>query len=240
MTIFNTNRADIKFDNSALRLVVGNGATPPLNTNGITITRTGQVGIGQADNFGNVRLTVDATGSITNALFVKTDNPNGVGILAGNTAAGGSAAFFDGNVGVNGTIGFVLMPTSGGITSLCLNSRFQIAVCSSSLRYKKDLQPFSNGMNFINQLHPIAYKWKADDQPDTGFGAEDVAKINPLFVTYNQKGEVEGVKYDRLSVLFVNAFKEQQAQIEQQRRQIEELKKLICLEHSDAALCQER
>lgn len=49
---------------------------------------------------------------------------------------------------------------------------------------------------------------------DVGFGAEDVAKINPLFVTYNDKGEIEGVKYDRLSVVFVNGFKEQQAQIE--------------------------
>lgn len=58
---------------------------------------------------------------------------------------------------------------------------------------------------------------------DVGFGAEDVAKIDPRFVTYNDKGEVEGVKYDRLSVAFVNAFKEQQAQIESQQKQIEQL-----------------
>ena len=57
-----------------------------------------------------------------------------------------------------------------------------------------------------------------------GFGAEDVAKIDPLFVIYNPKGEIEGVRYDRLSVAFVNAVKEQQAQIEQQRSQIEALR----------------
>ncbi len=47
-----------------------------------------------------------------------------------------------------------------------------------------------------------------------------MAHINPLFVTFNAKGEVEGVKYDRLSVAFVNAFKEQQAQIETQAAQV--------------------
>lgn len=62
---------------------------------------------------------------------------------------------------------------------------------------------------------------------------------NPLFVTYNDKREVEGVKYDRLSVVFVNAFKEQQTQIEQQRVQIENLKKLVCRDHPRAAFCRD-
>jgi TolA-binding protein len=95
---------------------------------------------------------------------------------------------------------------------------------------------------------------------DVGFGAEDVARINPLFVTYNSNGEVEGVKYDRLSAAFVNAFKEQQSQIEQQQtrieqqqklnenqqrliesqqRQIDALKKLVCELKPTAEICKE-
>src|SRR6185436_20073398 len=35
-------------------------------------------------------------------------------------------------------------------------------------------------------------------------------------VTYNQKGEVEGVKYDRVAVVLLNAVNAQQAQIEKQ------------------------
>ena len=80
---------------------------------------------------------------------------------------------------------------------------------------------------------------------DLGFGAEDVAAVNPLLVNYNKDGQVEGVKYDRLSVLFVNAFKEQQKQIEVQDRQIErqqkqidELKTVVCALKPDAAVCQ--
>jgi len=59
---------------------------------------------------------------------------------------------------------------------------------------------------------------------DLGLGAEEVAAVEPLLVTYNSKGEVEGVKYDRIAVVLLNAVKEQQEQILQQTTQIAELK----------------
>ena len=133
--------------------------------------------------------------------------------------------------------------TAGG-SQLCRNASNQIANCSSSLRYKTNIVPYSSGLSFLKQLRPISFDWKQGGMKDIGFGAEDVAKIDPLFVTYNDKGEVEGVKYDRLSVAFVNAFKEQQAQIDQQQRQIqtqqqqlEALKALICAKNKRADFC---
>lgn len=59
------------------------------------------------------------------------------------------------------------------------------------------------------------------------------------------------MKYDRLSVAFVNAFKQQQTQIETQAKQIEEqraliqkqqqtldaLKQFICSQNASAAVC---
>jgi hypothetical protein len=67
-------------------------------------------------------------------------------------------------------------------------------------------------------------------------------------------GEVEGVKYDRVGVVSINAVKERQAQIEPQQKQIEkqraeieqlkeraaevdELKALICGQQPGAAFC---
>ncbi|MGE3467887.1 MAG: hypothetical protein AB7J13_13265, partial [Pyrinomonadaceae bacterium] len=61
-------------------------------------------------------------------------------------------------------------------------------------------------MSFINKLRPISFDWNDRGMKDVEFGAEDIAEIDDRFVTYNDKGEVEGVKYDRLSVAFVNAF----------------------------------
>jgi hypothetical protein len=140
-----------------------------------------------------------------------------------------------------------------GIDHLCRNFNNEVSSCSSSLRYKTNIAPFNSGFSLINQLRPISFDWKTGGMHDIGFGAEDVERINPLFVSYNSKGEVEGVKYDRLSVLFVNAFREQQAQIETQRsrieqqqrqldaqqRQIEGLRRLVCAQNPAAEVCKE-
>ena len=154
---------------------------------------------------------------------------------------------------------YMIIPTLGlnGNIPLCRDSFNIIASCaSSSLRYKTNVTPFGSGMDLVKQLKPIAYNWKHDGAVDLGFGAEDVAKVNPLLVIYDAKGQVEGVRYDRMSVVFVNAFKEQQQQIEAQQRrleaqqkQIEELKakagevdalkQLVCSQNKDAALCKE-
>ncbi len=91
----------------------------------------------------------------------------------------------------------------------------EIAICNfSSLRYKKNLAPFRGGMEILNRLRPISFTWKANGSRDFGLGAEGVAKVEPLLVTHNDKGEIEGVKYDRLNVVLINAVKEQQQQIE--------------------------
>jgi hypothetical protein len=65
-------------------------------------------------------------------------------------------------------------------------------------------------------LRPIAFTWKEGGARDLGLGAEDVAAVEPLLVTHNAKGEIEGVKYDRLSAVLINAIHQQQQQIQQQ------------------------
>jgi len=59
---------------------------------------------------------------------------------------------------------------------------------------------------------------------DLGLVAEEVAKIEPLLVTYKD-GRVEGVKYDRIGVVLVNVLKEQQEEIEKLRQELESEKK---------------
>ncbi len=80
-----------------------------------------------------------------------------------------------------------------------------------------------------------------------GLGAEAVAAIEPLLVTYNAAGEVEGVKYDRIGVVLLNAVKEQQTHIEAQQKQINEqqalienLRLLVCRHNAQAAVCKEK
>ena len=119
-----------------------------------------------------------------------------------------------------------------------------VTTCSSSLRYKTALQPFTGGLDMILRLKPTTFNWKATGERDVGLIAEEVADVEPLFTFKNSKGEIEGVKYANLSVVFINAFKEQQAQIEAQKEQIQKqqqqidaLRKLICTDRPNADVC---
>lgn len=114
-----------------------------------------------------------------------------------------------------------------------------LATCSSSLRYKTNVQTFKGGLEIINRLRPISFTWKQSGSPDIGLGAEEVEKVEPLLTFHNEKGEIEGVRYTQLSAVFINSFKEQQLQIQQQQSQIQQLlrtnqqmrKRLARLEH---------
>jgi hypothetical protein len=166
-----------------------------------------------------------------------------------NRPAGGTISFRENNsaqvvIEPGGVLAIKTLGPGPG-TTLCRNTTTgEIVFCSSSLRYKDHLASFTSGLDLINKLRPITFNWKQSGERDLGFAAEDVAAIEPLLVTYNDKGQIEGVKYDRLSVAFVNAFKEQQTQIQRQQdqiksqqNQIDALRKLICLDRPNADVC---
>ena len=182
--------------------------------------------------------------------FVHTDGTITVGSFVGGTGNGGYLGtksnhplhLFVNDGGPSLTInttGTVAINTLGiaGSLQLCRNVSNQVAPCSSSLRYKTNVASYTPGMSFVNRLQPISFDWKDGGMKDIGFGAEDVAKIDPRFAVFNEQGEVEGLKYDRLSVAFVNAFKEQQLQIDAQQKQIVVLTGLLCSMKPRAPIC---
>jgi Chaperone of endosialidase len=213
--------AKVSQSNSIVLGNINNGQGSPPDTN---------VGIGTtAPNF---RLTVKTATSSYG--MVHTDGTVTVGTFVGGSTGGGwigtrsnhSLSFFINDGGPAMTLetsGFLKLNNvdAGGQLQLCLGPTNRISFCSSSLRYKTALKDFKGGLNVVNRLRPITFDWKEGGMHDLGFGAEDVAAVEPLLVTRNDKGQVEGVKYDRISAVLVNAVKEQQEQIKQQREQID-------------------
>jgi trimeric autotransporter adhesin len=194
------------------------------NAAGTTNTTGGSnTAIGNDADVGDVDLT-NATAIGARSLVTANHS------LVLGSIAGINGAINDTKVGIGTTApldrlhvdGIIRVETLGaaGTTSLCRNTSEQISTCSSSLRYKTDIAPFSSGLNLVNRLRPISFTWKEGGMRDLGLGAEDVAAIEPLLATYNEKGEVEGVKYDRLAVVLLNAIKEQQSQIDEQSKQL--------------------
>ncbi|HZE70282.1 MAG TPA: tail fiber domain-containing protein [Pyrinomonadaceae bacterium] len=161
------------------------------NAAGGTVASFGGNGIFQIDapGFAGGRLTVLENGNVGIGTAVPPDKLYVVGNIVSALAAGGS-------------------------TQVCQNNLAQYSTCGSSLRYKQNISPFDSGLNLVKRLSPITFNWKQGGMKDLGLGAEDVEKVDPLLVTYNAKGEVEGVKYDRVAVVLINAVKEQQKEIE--------------------------
>jgi len=228
----------------------------------LNVTTAGRVGIGTLAPA--EKLTVQtATG---NYGLTHTDGTVTVGSFVGGSTGGGwfgtksnhPLSFFTNNgtpsisIDTSGLVYLPIMATQGG-APLCRNGP-AVAFCSSSLRYKTNIAHFLEGMSFVNKLQPISYDWKKDGEKDIGFGAEDIEKIDPRFVTYNNEGQVEGVKYDRIGVVLVNAVKEQQAQIEelkksninyktqidQQNRIIDSLIIAMCSTNPNVTVCKEK
>ncbi len=190
-------------------------------------------------------LGADSFFTTSNVIVLGTDLdtvqvPNNIKVF-GNTNIGN--LFASGNADIQGNL-HLLNLSLGGSTQVCRNASANLAVCSSSLRYKTNIAPYFGGLSLLNKLKPITFDWKDGGMHDLGFGAEDVEKVDKLLVIYNDSGQVEGVKYDRISAVLVNSIKEQQAQIEaqaeqikQQSAQIEALKQIVCAMNPAAAIC---
>ena len=117
---------------------------------------------------------------------------------------------------------------------------FAVTDCDSTAsasRYKTDAQPFTAGLEVVNRLNPYSFNWKDSGKPDFGLNAEEVAAIEPLLVTQTEKGEVEDVNTDALSAVFINAFKQQQEQIQGVRGRFDALKKLFCQNNPGSEFC---
>lgn len=151
----------------------------------------------------------------------------GAEVGTNNTVVLGRRAGQD-RVLIPGPLDLLSIP-GGGSGPLCTDV-VRVSHCSSSLRYKANVQPLASSLNVINRLRPVTFDWKGRDEHDLGLIAEEVAEIEPLLTFRNEKGEIEGVKYAQISAVLINAVKEQQAEIEQ-------LKKIVCADHPGAAVC---
>ena len=172
------------------------------------------------------------------------------------TAVGAGAIVTASNriqLGRNGTDTVSIGALTGATaTHVCINGTI-LANCTSSIRYKQNVRLFGGGLDLIRRLRPVTFDWKEREETDIGLIAEDVETVHPLLVTYNKDGDIQGVKYDQISVVLINAVKEQQAQIEYQakeiavqkeinlrlQKQVNLLTRIICKSNPSDEVCRE-
>ena len=126
--------------------------------------------------------------------------------------------------------GFVFRNNTNNVVGIdsAGNGRFEgdvIAYASSDRRYKDNLVTIGNATEKVKQLSGYEFTWNnkqtvyPENTKDIGVVAQEVEKVLPELVTTRESG-YKAVKYDKLTVLLIEAVKEQQ-------KQIEELKDLV-------------
>ena len=170
-------------------------------------------GYNSADGY--YALGANTTGSNNIAIgqyagYSVTTGSNNIDI--GNRAVGADSAIIRiGTQGINRAAyvaGISGVNVTGGAT-VVVNSSGQLGVVSSSLRYKEDVRSMGSVSDRLLALRPVTFRYKQADEkgqkPEQyGLIAEEVAKVMPELVVYNQKGQPETVAYQTLAPLLLN------------------------------------
>ena len=96
--------------------------------------------------------------------------------------------------------------------------------CQSDARLKKDIRPFGPVLEQLVQLHPVYFRWKAEELPELQLGsgesfgliAQDVEAVIPEMVTEG-RGGYKAVHYSMLPLMLLQALNEQENAIARQR-----------------------
>ena len=100
------------------------------------------------------------------------------------------------------------------------------------------LNDTASDLDKILQLKPAKFDYISGEKNQLGFIAQDVQTVIPEAISVNPVTNMLSIKTDSIIPYLVNAIQEQQKQIEDLKMQNKELKDLICLDHSDASVCQ--
>ena len=110
---------------------------------------------------------------------------------------------------------------------------------ASDKRLKTNIIPITNSLEKIQKLKPVEFDWLVNkDKHEYGLIAQEVEQVVPEIVVENKAlgetkkflNDLDGtdtfktVDYSKINVLLIDAVKEQQEQIKELRKEIEELK----------------
>ncbi len=105
---------------------------------------------------------------------------------------------------------------------------------SSSIRWKKNIESIDNPLYKTSQLHGVYFEWDEEHggHHDVGMIAEEVGKILPEIVIYEENGvDAIGMDYSKLTPLLIEAVKalraEKDVEIAELKQRINEMEHLV-------------
>jgi hypothetical protein len=144
-------------------------------------------------------------------------------LVANNGVAAESNVMRIGTTGGGaGQVAKCFVAGSRGITTdandavaLLISSTGQLGTTSSSARYKDDIQDMGDFSSDIMKARPVTFYYKSDKSKEIvpGLIAEEVAKLYPDMVVYDDEGRPETIQYQDLPVMLLNELQKLQARV---------------------------
>lgn len=217
------------------------------------ITGSGKVGIGEDNPLADV--AIGGQGLSDYKVFINGDKNYGIysmGIdYAGYFYSSGTGIYAQGSPAIY-SVGAVKLTNLGSViddrTVCAIASSGELELksgtCGTSSRlYKKNIENLSLATPLLVQLNPVSFEYlnysergidsnisinEGRTERRIGLIAEDVNNIIPEVVEYNSTGSPDGIDYPNLVPLLIKGFQEQQAQIQEQQNQINQMKATLC------------
>ena len=89
----------------------------------------------------------------------------------------------------------------------------------SDRRYKTNIQVIDNPIDKVMKIDGVSFDWKETNQPSLGVIADNIQEVLPEIVSGQ---DIKSVNYNGLIWLLIEVVKDQQKQIDELRRKIED------------------
>ncbi len=204
--------------------IIGNGTADNARSNAITVLKNGNVGIGATDPGYlldlNGRMRIRHNGNTAGIFYNKSDNSTG--IFAGmktNT-----------QWGVFGNSWQFYFDVSDG--QAYKSSGSTAWIIASDERLKENIHPYTDGLQQVLDINPVWFNYKKESgyestRPYVGVLAQEVKETAPYMIGEFEKDGEKMLNLDNtaMTYMLINAIKEQQAQIEDLKKELAALKK---------------
>ncbi len=104
--------------------------------------------------------------------------------------------------------------TASGSVPVYINSNGQLGTSASSLRFKEQVRDMGDNTNALMKLRPVTFLYKSEyDKGERtlqyGLIAEEVAKVYPELVAYDNVGQPYSVRYQHITTMLLNELQKQ-------------------------------
>lgn len=169
------------------------------------IALDGTVLIGKGDESASGAAPNNGSGK----LIVSTSITSGGADLFGNNTNG---LIYVKNNSDSATI--TLTGTSGDVSAVQFTT-------SSSKRVKTNIKKLKNGLDTVQKLNPVSFKRKGKNgKNDIGLIAEEVDEILPEVTGKDEKGQISGLDYSKLTAVLIQAVKELSVEVNRLKNKI--------------------